>query len=92
MNQKEKAFFNWSGGKDSALCLHYILHHPKWDIRFLFTTLNGQNKRVSMHGVSETLLNKQAELIGKPLKKLYLSENLSMEEYNIQMLKILSEA
>jgi len=91
MNQKEKAFFNWSGGKDSALCLHYILHHPKWDIRFLFTTLNRQNKRVSMHGVSETLLNKQAESIGKPLKKFYFTANLSMEEYNIKMSKILAK-
>jgi len=92
MNKKIKAFFNWSGGKDSALCLHSVLHHPKWDIRFLFTTLNGQNKRISMHGVSETLLNKQVESIKIPLKQLYLPEQISMEEYNLKMTKILAEA
>ncbi|MEA2106352.1 MAG: diphthine--ammonia ligase [Bacteroidota bacterium] len=92
MNQKNKAFFNWSGGKDSSLCLLHILSNPKWDIRFLFTTLNGSNKRVSMHGVSDTLLEKQSKSINIPLKKLYLPEQTSMEEYNLKMSNILSEA
>jgi uncharacterized protein (TIGR00290 family) len=92
MTTNKKAFFNWSGGKDSALCLHHVLNTPHWDIRFLFTTLNGQNKRVSMHGISETLLNKQVESITIPLKKLYLPEQISMEEYNLKMSKILLEA
>lgn len=91
MTTNKKAFFNWSGGKDSALCLHHVLNTPHWDIRFLFTSLNGQNKRVSMHGISETLLNKQAESITIPLKKLYLPEQTSIEEYNLKMTKILAE-
>ncbi|MFP4024871.1 MAG: diphthine--ammonia ligase [Thiohalospira sp.] len=92
MIKKNKAFFNWSGGKDSALCLFNILSKPNWDICFLFTTLNGKNKRVSMHGVSEILLEKQAESINIPLKKLYLPEQTSMDEYNLKMSNILSEA
>jgi len=92
MSSTNKAFFNWSGGKDSALCLHHILSSSNWDIRYLFTTLNGQNKRVSMHGVPELLLDRQAESINLPLKKLYLPEQTSREEYDLKMTKILDEA
>lgn len=91
MAHKQKAIFNWSGGKDSALCLHKILINKNFDIQFLFTTLNGKNKRISMHGVSEHLLDMQAESINLPLKKLYLPEFTSMEEYNAKMTEILQK-
>ncbi|MEE4196658.1 MAG: diphthine--ammonia ligase [Bacteroidales bacterium] len=86
-----KAFFNWSGGKDSALCLLHVLTGKNWDIRFLFTTLNGENKRISMHGVPEILLEKQAESINLPLKKLYLPHKTTMKTYNLKMKSILSQ-
>lgn len=35
-----------------------------------------------MHGVKEELLDAQAKSIGIPLKKVYLPENASMEDYN----------
>lgn len=91
MVHKHKAIFNWSGGKDSALCLHNILINKSFDIQFLFTTLNGKNKRISMHGVSENLLDMQAESIKLPLKKLYLPEYTSMEEYNAKMTETLQK-
>lgn len=81
MIYNNKALFNWSGGKDSALCLHQVFLDKKWDIRFLLTTLNGVNKRVSMHGVSENLLDMQAKSIGIPLKKIFLPEFPSIQEY-----------
>jgi len=76
------AIFNWSGGKDSSLCLYQVLTETKYRIRYLVTTLNGQNKRVSMHGVHENLLDQQAKAIGIPLKKVYLPESPDMETYN----------
>ncbi len=91
MLKDNKAIFNWSGGKDSALCLHKILQNKNFDIQFLFTTLNVRNKRISMHGVSEKLLNRQAESINLPLKKLYLHEQTSMEIYQQKMSEVLSE-
>lgn len=79
---------NWSGGKDSALCLYYILKNNLFDVRYLFTTLNDSNKRISMHGVSEFFLEQQSKSIGIELKKIYLPESSSMPEYE----KIISSA
>jgi uncharacterized protein (TIGR00290 family) len=80
MNQR--AFFNWSGGKDSAFALFRILLEEKLSVEYLFTTVNKEYKRISMHGVREELLDAQAKSIGIELKKLYLPEYASMDEYN----------
>ncbi|MDA3954665.1 MAG: diphthine--ammonia ligase [Bacteroidales bacterium] len=85
---KQKALFNWSGGKDSSLCLYHALKDEQFDIQYLLTTLNGKYKRISMHGVSEDLLDKQVESINLPLRKIYLPEFPNMVEYE----SIISEA
>ncbi len=82
---KEKAVFNWSGGKDSALALYHTLQNQDYAVGSLLTSINGAFKRVSMHGVRETLLEQQAQSLGLPLQKVYLSEKASMEEYNREM-------
>jgi len=82
MVNAKNAIFNWSGGKDSSLCLYQVLKETKYLVRYLVTTLNGQNNRVSMHGVHENLLGQQAKAIGIPLKKVYLLESPDMETYN----------
>lgn len=79
---KPKAVFNWSGGKDSSLCLHYLLQQQEYDISCLLTSVNSEYKRVSMHGVREELLEAQTESIGIPLKKLMLPEMPTMEIYD----------
>ena len=86
------SIMNWSGGKDSALCLHQVQTDKVFEIRFLLTTLNGSNNRVSMHGVSENLLDLQAASIGIPLRKIYLPEYPSMVEYSLIISRFLSEA
>ena len=89
--QKEKAIFCWSGGKDSALCLYEVLQEGKYEVRYLLTTVNENFKRISMHGVREELLEKQAEAIGIPLMKMYVKEG-SNEEYEQNMEKFLLRA
>lgn len=79
---KKKAIFNWSGGKDSALCLHYALKNNDISIVSLVTTINKANNRVSMHGVQNELLQMQAANIGLPLKQIPIPENTLMEEYD----------
>lgn len=91
-NTKQKALFNWSGGKDSSLCLYHALKDEHFNIQYLLTTINGKHKRVSMHGVSEDLLDDQARSIGLPLRKIHLPEFPSMEEYNAIISKELDEA
>jgi uncharacterized protein (TIGR00290 family) len=77
---KPRAVFCWSGGKDSAMALHRILQQGHFEIVSLLTTLNENHRRISMHGVRETLLDKQAASIGIPLQKVWVKEG-SNEEY-----------
>ena len=60
----------WSGGKDSALCLHKVLLAKEYDVKYLLTTLNEQFKRISMHGVREELLDEQAKQIDRKSTRL----------------------
>src|SRR6201981_337894 len=77
--KKEKCIFCWSGGKDSALALYKISLEDKYEVVALLTTLNEEHKRISMHGVREELLEQQAESIGLPLIKMYVSEGTNAE-------------
>lgn len=84
---KPKAIFCWSGGKDSALALYKVLQQNNYEVVALLTTLNAQFKRISMHGVREDLLDKQALSVGLPLIKMYVSEGTNAEyEKNMETL------
>jgi len=76
-----KTFFNWSGGKDSALALYNAQKDKRYSIERLLTNMNGKYRRISMHGVREELLTLQAEAIGLPLQKVILPEEPSIKEY-----------
>jgi uncharacterized protein (TIGR00290 family) len=82
---KEKIVFCWSGGKDSALALHRLRQDDRYDIVSLLTTCNEHFQRVSMHGVRLELLDAQADAIGLPLEKIFVSERSSNEEYEQKM-------
>ena len=73
------AVFCWSGGKDSALCYHKILQAKDFDVKYLLTTISGQFRRISMHGVREELLDIQARSLGLPVKKIYVNEGTNAE-------------
>lgn len=88
---KEKVIFNWSSGKDSALCLYKMLQSDKYEIQCLLTSVNDQYDRISMHGVRTVLLEAQAKSLGLPLVQLRLPEMPSMEIYENQMASTLSE-
>jgi uncharacterized protein (TIGR00290 family) len=82
---KEKVIFCWSGGKDSALALNRILADERYEVVSLLTTCNEHFQRVSMHGVRLELLERQAEAIGLPLEKVFVSQRSSNEEYQEKM-------
>lgn len=82
--EKENIVMSWSGGKDSAYALHHILKEDKYYVKYLMTTIYKPNKRVSMHGVPESLIEKQAKSIGIPLIKIYIEEK-THDEYDIKM-------
>ncbi|MEO6960828.1 MAG: diphthine--ammonia ligase [Puia sp.] len=79
MRDKTPVIFAWSGGKDSAYALHQLMLDERYEVRYLLSTFNGKNQRLSMHGVREELLEAQAERIGIPLKKVYVLEGNNRE-------------
>jgi uncharacterized protein (TIGR00290 family) len=84
------ALFNWSGGKDSALCLHRVRQSGAFRIDCLLTSVNAAYGRVSQHGVRIDLLERQAASIGLPLHKLVLPATLTMGRYDTLMRETLA--
>lgn len=82
---REKVIFCWSGGKDSALALNRMLQDDRYEVTTLLTTCNEHFQRVSMHGVRLELLEQQANSIGLPLEKVFVSQRSSNEEYQQKM-------
>lgn len=82
---KEKAVFNWSGGKDSALALYKVLLEDRYEVVALLTTVNRASRRSSMHGIPVSLLEKQAQSIGIPLYVVDLTPKGNMEDYQSAM-------
>ena len=70
--KKESIVMSWSGGKDASFALYKILKENKYEVKYLLTNIYEPNKRVSMHGVPEHLIEEQAKSIGIPLKKMYM--------------------
>lgn len=72
MVSKKKITISWSGGKDSAFALYKVLLSGDYEVSGLHTVINSGTRRVGMHGVRESLMDRQAEGLGLPLTKLYL--------------------
>lgn len=88
---KQPAVFNWSGGKDSTLALHYVLQNDDFDIRYLLTTVNDSFNRVAMHGVREALLLEQVSSLKVPLVQVRLPEMPDMDIYERELTKALNK-
>ena len=88
---------SWSGGKDSAMALHQLQNDSRYEVVGLMTTISGEFRRVSHHGVREELLERQTAAIGLPLRKLYFggpgpaSESATMEDFERCMAEVLAE-
>ncbi|TAE87611.1 MAG: diphthine--ammonia ligase [Bacteroidetes bacterium] len=88
---KQQVIFNWSGGKDSALCLYKLRQQPEYEVMCLLTSISESYQRISMHGVRVELLEKQVAAIGLPLLKMLVPETPTMEVYEQTMAKALHE-
>lgn len=85
-----RAYFNWSGGKDSALALWKILQDKKIRIEYLLTSINSFHNRISMHGVRRELLEAQVAALNIPLTTIELPEQPSMSDYEAAMIQKLN--
>lgn len=84
----KKAILAWSGGKDSAYTLYKVLQEKEYEVVGLMTTINAQFQRISMHGIHEDVLEAQANSIGIPLIKMFVSEG-TYDEYEKKMEEVL---
>ena len=85
----EKAIVLWSGGKDSALALYEILKSGRYEVLELLTTVTKDYDKVSIHEVRRVLLEQQANALGFPLQKTFISKGASDAEYEKELMKTL---
>ncbi|MHA7057278.1 Dph6-related ATP pyrophosphatase [Aquimarina sp. M1] len=86
-----KAYLNWSSGKDSAMALYLISKEKEIEVDKLFTTINSDYKRVTMHGLRQELLYQQVESINLPFQEVNLPKDVSMELYDKEMFEAVSQ-
>ena len=82
----EKAYFNWSSGKDSALALYRAVTSGLYDVRALFSVVKTDG-RLAMHEVGEALLRCQADAIGIPFHPFHIDTSWTDAEYAACMSK-----
>ena len=83
--KKQKIILSWSGGKDSALALHRLLNSNEYEVVGLLTTVTEEYNRISIHGVRNELLERQAELIGLPIIKVMIPKSCNNFDYETRM-------
>jgi uncharacterized protein (TIGR00290 family) len=77
--------FSWSGGKDSAMALHALRRDPNFQVVSLLTTVTEGYERISMHGVRNELLRRQAESIGLPVVEVRIPPSCVNPIYEARM-------
>ncbi|MCK5554227.1 MAG: diphthine--ammonia ligase [Deltaproteobacteria bacterium] len=86
----KRILLSWSGGKDSAMALYEIQKTKGYEIVALLTTVTDGYGRVSMHGVREELLERQAESLGLCLHKILIPQKAVNEKYEAIMKEVLT--
>ena len=82
---KKRTLLSWSSGKDSAWSLHLLRQDPEVEILGLFTVMNGEADRASMHATRRAMLERQARAAGLPLETIPLPFPCTMEQCNAIM-------
>jgi len=91
MRGKPKAIVSWSSGKDSAFALQAVRDSGAFEIAGLLTTLTREFERVSMHGVREQILDRQAAALGLPCIKVLIPSPCPNEVYEERMRTAMNE-
>lgn len=92
LRRKPRALVAWSSGKDSAYALHVARTTGLADVVGLLTTITSSYGRVSMHGVRESILDKQAAAVGLPLRKVFIPPGCTNERYDAEMAAAMTSA
>jgi uncharacterized protein (TIGR00290 family) len=87
-----RTLVSWSSGKDGAWALHALRERGDVELVGLVTTVNEAFGRVAMHGVRESLLERQAEAAGLPLWKVPLPHPCPNDAYDAAMTRLVERA
>ncbi len=90
MISRAKAILSWSSGKDSAMALYRVMAEKKFEVTCLLTTISDRFHRVSMHGVREELLERQAKSVGISLEKVLIPYPCPNAVYEEKMRNVMS--
>lgn len=71
------------------MTLYELRKADDFEIVALLTTVTEGYERISMHGVRRILLEEQAESLGIPLEKVYISKGATNAEYESKMERVL---
>lgn len=80
-----KAFVSWSSGKDSAFALHEARRLGLAVPVGVLTTLNEKYDRVAMHGVRQSLLDRQVDALGLSAMKVMIPSPCANDIYEARM-------
>jgi uncharacterized protein (TIGR00290 family) len=89
---RPRALVSWSSGKDSAYALYVARTTGLADVVGLLTTLTSGYRRVSMHGVREAVLDRQAQAAGLPLHKVFIPPVCTNDAYEREMAAAMAAA
>jgi uncharacterized protein (TIGR00290 family) len=81
MSRPPKAYVSWSSGKDSAYALWRARTTGLAEIAGVLTTLSEAYGRVAMHGVRDSLLDRQIAALGLPALRVMLPTPCPNEIY-----------
>ncbi len=84
-----RAVVSWSSGKDSMLSLYYARKFGV-EIVGLLSTITRDYRRVTLHGIHESLVEAQAGSLGLELFKVYIPASPSNKEYERAMKEALA--
>ena len=73
------------------MCLYTVMETKEFQVTGLLTTLSEEFNRISHHGVREELLDKQAEEVGIPVKKIRIPNPCPNEVYDRKMGEVMEE-
>ena len=82
---KPKLSMAWSGGKDCSLALWKLQNQSDFDIVELHTTVNGDTRRVGMHGVALDLIQAQGDRLNIPIHFIEIPSDSTNDSYEKAM-------
>jgi uncharacterized protein (TIGR00290 family) len=82
---RPRAVVSWSSGKDSAFALWEFSRRSEAEVVGLLTTVTGSFRRVSIHGVRDELLDRQAAALGLPIHRVEIPYPCPNEVYEEAM-------